>query len=71
MLEIKTIQRMERPTWRVWDTLGRRIAEKPMLRLTVQDFEIAFLEEWDIISKKLIDHLISSLENRHATVLAV
>lgn len=53
-LEAETIQRMEwpacspdlNPIEHVWDTLGRRVAARPRPPFTVQDLEIALLQEW-------------------------
>ncbi|GFW30612.1 transposable element Tcb2 transposase [Trichonephila clavipes] len=79
MLEAETIQRMEwpacspdlNPIEHVWDMLGRRIAARPRPPATVQDLEIALLEEWNSIPQSLIDNLIVSMANRCAAVLAV
>ncbi|GFW35696.1 transposable element Tc1 transposase [Trichonephila clavipes] len=79
MLEAETIQCMEWPTGspdlnsieHVWDMLGRRIAARPRLPVTIRDLEIALLEEWNSIPQSLIDNLIASMANRCAAVLAV
>ncbi|GFX58358.1 transposable element Tcb2 transposase [Trichonephila clavipes] len=79
MLEAETIQRMEWPTCspdlnqieHVWELLGRRIAARPRPPATVQDLEIALLEEWNSIPQSLTNNLIASMANRCAAVLAV
>ncbi|GFV24617.1 transposable element Tcb1 transposase [Trichonephila clavipes] len=79
MLEAETIQRMEfpacspdlNPIEHVWDMLRRRIAARPRPPATVQDLEIALLEEWNSIPQSLIDNLIASMANRCAAVSAV
>ncbi|GFV29054.1 transposable element Tcb2 transposase [Trichonephila clavipes] len=79
MIEAETIQRMESPACspdlnpieHVWDMIGRRIAARPRPPATVQDLEIALLEEGNSIHQSLIDNLIASMVNRCAAVLAV
>ncbi|GFX98412.1 transposable element Tcb1 transposase [Trichonephila clavipes] len=79
MLEAETILRMEWPACspdlnqieHVGDILGRRIAARPRPPATVQDLEIALLEEWNSIPQSLIDNLIASMANRCAAVSAV
>ncbi|GFW53264.1 transposable element Tcb2 transposase [Trichonephila clavipes] len=79
MLEAETIQCMEWPTGspdlnpieHVWDILGRRIAARPRPPATVQNLEIALLEEWNSIPQSLINYLIATMANRCAAVLAV
>ncbi|GFU99338.1 hypothetical protein TNCV_1900831 [Trichonephila clavipes] len=44
--------------------LGRRIAARRRPPATVQDLEIALLEEWNSMPQSLIDNLIASMANR-------
>ncbi|GFX04882.1 transposable element Tcb2 transposase [Trichonephila clavipes] len=57
------------PIEHVSDALGRRVAGHPPQ--TLQELEIALLEEWDRIPKPVINSLIDSMHQRCSTLLAV
>ena len=59
------------PIEHVWDTLGRRIAARPAPPTTLQQLEMALLEEWVDIPQAVVDNLIGSMQNRCAAVIAV
>ncbi|GFU49429.1 transposable element Tcb2 transposase [Trichonephila clavipes] len=73
------IVRMEWPTCspdrnpieHVWDALGRRVAGRQPTPQTLQELEIAHLEEWDRIPQLVINSLIDSMPQRCSTLLAV
>ncbi|GFX62445.1 transposable element Tcb2 transposase [Trichonephila clavipes] len=59
------------PIEHVWDALGRRVAGRQPTPKTLQELEIALLEEWDRIPHLVINSLIDSMPQRCSTLLAI
>ncbi|GFV61028.1 transposable element Tcb1 transposase [Trichonephila clavipes] len=59
------------PIEHVWDTLGRRVAGRQPPLQTLQELEIALLEEWYRIPQLVINSLIDSMPQKCSTLLAV
>ncbi|GFW70148.1 transposable element Tcb2 transposase [Trichonephila clavipes] len=58
------------PIEHVWDALGRRVAGRRPPPQTLQEMEIALLEEWDRISQLGINSLTNPMPQRCSTLLA-
>ncbi|GFU37875.1 transposable element Tcb1 transposase [Trichonephila clavipes] len=59
------------PIENVWDAVGRRVAGRQPPPQTLQELEIALLEEWDRIPQHVINSLIHSMPQRFSTLLVV
>ncbi|GFX73507.1 transposable element Tcb2 transposase [Trichonephila clavipes] len=59
------------PVEHVWDTLGRRVADRRPPPQTLQELERAHLEEWDRILQLVINSHIDSMPQRCSTLLDV
>ncbi|GFU40507.1 transposable element Tcb2 transposase [Trichonephila clavipes] len=58
------------PIEHVWDALGRRDAGRQPPQQTLQELELALLEEWDRIPQLVINSLFDSMPQRCSTLLA-
>ncbi|GFT06009.1 transposable element Tcb1 transposase [Trichonephila clavipes] len=59
------------PIEHVWDALGKRVVGRQPSPQTLQELEIALLEEWDRIPQLVIKSLIDFMPQRCSTFLAV
>ncbi|GFV42438.1 neprilysin-2 [Trichonephila clavipes] len=59
------------PIEQVWDALGRRVAGRQPPPQTLQELEIALLEEWDRIPHLVVNSLIDSLPQSYLNFGAI
>ncbi|GFV15393.1 DDE_3 domain-containing protein [Trichonephila clavipes] len=59
------------PIAHVWDFLGRRLAARTLLPVTIRELRLALQDEWAAMPQQLIDTLILSIGRRCETCLAV
>ncbi|GFS96712.1 transposable element Tcb2 transposase [Trichonephila clavipes] len=79
LLESEDIERMEwparspdlNPIEHVWNFLGRRLAARTLLPVTIRELRLALQDEWAAVPQQLIDTLILSMGRRCETCLAV
>ncbi|GFV36758.1 transposable element Tcb2 transposase [Trichonephila clavipes] len=79
LLESEDIERMDwparspdlNPIEHVWDFLGRRLAARTILPVTIRELRLALQDEWAAMSQQLIDTLILSMGRRCETCLIV
>ncbi|GFX48122.1 transposable element Tcb2 transposase [Trichonephila clavipes] len=79
LLESEDIERMDwpartpdlNPIEHVWDFLGRRLADRTLPPVTIQELRLALQDEWAAMPQPLIDTLILSMGRRCETCLAV
>ncbi|GFW18937.1 transposable element Tcb2 transposase [Trichonephila clavipes] len=79
LLESEDIERMDWPTRspdlnpieHVWDFLGRCLAARTLLPVTIRELRLALQDEWAAMPQQLIDTLILSMGRRCETCLAV
>ncbi|GFX59135.1 transposable element Tcb2 transposase [Trichonephila clavipes] len=79
LLESEDIERMDwperfpdlNPIEHVWDFLGRRLADRTLPPVTIQELRLALQDEWAAMPQQLIDTLILSMGRRCETCLAV
>ncbi|GFT46618.1 transposable element Tcb2 transposase [Trichonephila clavipes] len=75
LLESEDIERMDwlarspdiNPIEHVWDFLGRRLAARTLLPVTIRELRLALQDEWAAIPQQLIDNLILSMGRRCET----
>ncbi|GFW50121.1 transposable element Tcb2 transposase [Trichonephila clavipes] len=78
LLESEDVERMDwparspdlNPIEHVWDFLGRRLAARTLLPVTIRELRLALLDEWAAMPQQLIDTLILSMGRRCETCLA-
>ncbi|GFW31819.1 transposable element Tcb1 transposase [Trichonephila clavipes] len=79
LLESEDIERMDWPARspdlnlieHVWGFLGRRLAARTLLPVTIRELRLALQDEWAAIPQQLIDTLILSMGRRCETCLVV
>ncbi|GFX52463.1 transposable element Tcb2 transposase [Trichonephila clavipes] len=79
LLESEDIERLDwparspdlNPIEHVWDFLGRRLAARTLLPVTIRELRLALQDEWTAMPQQLIDTLILSMGRRCETCLAV
>ncbi|GFW20826.1 transposable element Tcb2 transposase [Trichonephila clavipes] len=79
LLESEDIERMDwparsldlNPIGHVWDFLGRRLAARTLLPVTIRELRLPLQDEWAAMPQQLIDILILSMGRRCETCLAV
>ncbi|GFW01886.1 transposable element Tcb2 transposase [Trichonephila clavipes] len=79
LLESEDVERMDRPARspdfnpikHVWDFLGRRLAARTLLPVTIRELRLALQDEWAAMPQQLIGTLILSMVRRCETCLAV
>ncbi|GFT48062.1 transposable element Tcb2 transposase [Trichonephila clavipes] len=59
------------PIKHVWDFLGRRLAARTLLPVTIRELRLGLQDEWAAMPQQLIDTLILSMGRRCKTCLAV
>ncbi|GFU87343.1 transposable element Tcb2 transposase [Trichonephila clavipes] len=59
------------PIEHVWDFLGRRLAARTLLPVTIRELRLALQDEWAAMPQQLIDTLLLSMGRRCETCLAV
>ena len=76
-LEEVEIERLEWPAMspdmnpieHVWDELGRRVRARAARPETLQELQLALVEEWDNIDQNVIAHLIEGMPRRISALL--
>ncbi|GFT56420.1 transposable element Tcb2 transposase [Trichonephila clavipes] len=79
LLESENIERVDwpsrspdlNPIENVWDFLGRHLAPRTLLPVTIRELRLALQDEWAAMPQQLIDTLILSMGRRCETCLAV
>ncbi|GFW93438.1 transposable element Tcb2 transposase [Trichonephila clavipes] len=79
LLESEDIERMDwparspdlNPIEHVWDFLGRRLAARTLLPVTIRELRLALQDEWAAMPQQFIDTLIHSMGRCCETCLAV